>query len=620
MQTEAIFENIAYRIQDEISKAQKSIYIAVAWFTNKNIFDKLIVKAKEGCAIHIIISNDEINNNSSINFDLLERYNGNIYKIGNGDTDLMHHKFCVIDENIVITGSYNWSYKAENDNLENIVINVDMPQLAEQFIKEFNHIKKREYPKYQKDLPIKKVINRLKLLKLFIKLEQTDSLMTEAKKLEKYDNNKDIKSILKSIQKEDFDKTLSKIKKFVTRNQKQLISGETNALDLLSKTNPDGNKRKQVSEILERRSELFIGLISEYYPLNDDLIEKHIDRWYWNYLSQNESLPWSIDLIEKFKDQWKWNYLSQNKSLPWSVEFIERFKDCWDWYYLSSNTRLPWSIRLIENFKDKWSWHGLSTNEDIPWSVELIERFKEYWHWTSLIQIRNIPLPNEIINKHLDEIQFLGGQIKVLKRIYNSKHIYLDDDASYSLCNEDFKLINHEPWSIQLIEEYEEYWQWYGLSENEDIPWSIELIKRFKNRWYWACLSTNTKLPWSAGLIEKFKNYWTWNRLAKNESIPWSIELIENNLENWSEEYVCEGDSWRVLSSNRKLPWSIELIERYKDYWHWGELSDNKALPWSLKFIDKYADNLIFSEPVWKTLKPFIDYEMIEEVFERMAK
>jgi hypothetical protein len=44
MQTEALFENIAIRIQEEIQKAQKSIYIAVAWFTNRNIFERLLSK------------------------------------------------------------------------------------------------------------------------------------------------------------------------------------------------------------------------------------------------------------------------------------------------------------------------------------------------------------------------------------------------------------------------------------------------------------------------------------------------------------------------------------------------------------------------------------------------
>lgn len=38
MHTEAIFEDIAKRIETELNKAQSSIVIAVAWFTNKNLF------------------------------------------------------------------------------------------------------------------------------------------------------------------------------------------------------------------------------------------------------------------------------------------------------------------------------------------------------------------------------------------------------------------------------------------------------------------------------------------------------------------------------------------------------------------------------------------------------
>ena len=47
VQTEAVFDNIAERIQEEIGKAKNSIYIAVAWFTNQQIFDALVSKAEE---------------------------------------------------------------------------------------------------------------------------------------------------------------------------------------------------------------------------------------------------------------------------------------------------------------------------------------------------------------------------------------------------------------------------------------------------------------------------------------------------------------------------------------------------------------------------------------------
>jgi phosphatidylserine/phosphatidylglycerophosphate/cardiolipin synthase-like enzyme len=170
MQTEAVFENIAERIQQEISKAQKSVFIAVAWFTNKNLFNELVNKARNGCTVSLIISNDNINLNSSIDFEQLLTDKSKVYKIGNGDTELMHNKFCVIDYSTVITGSYNWSYKAES-NFENVIITSNDTTLAEQFISEFNNIRRQYYPDAINEeivFPLNKIIKRLEILKNYI--------------------------------------------------------------------------------------------------------------------------------------------------------------------------------------------------------------------------------------------------------------------------------------------------------------------------------------------------------------------------------------------------------------------------------------------------------------------
>ena len=34
----------------------------------------------------------------------------------------MHHKVMIIDGHILVTGSYNWSQSAEDDNDENIIV------------------------------------------------------------------------------------------------------------------------------------------------------------------------------------------------------------------------------------------------------------------------------------------------------------------------------------------------------------------------------------------------------------------------------------------------------------------------------------------------------------------
>lgn len=225
MQTEAVFDNIAERIQIEISKAQKSVFIAVAWFTNKSLFNQLVNKARNGCTVSLIISNDNINLNSSIDFEQLLTAKSKVYKIGNGDTELMHNKFCVIDYGTVITGSYNWSYKAES-NFENIIITSNDTTLAEQFISEFNNIRKQYYPDSVDEenvFPLNIIIKHLEIFKNNILQEDIEELNKEISKLKEYDFNSDLQEIILDLKNEEFTSAISKIQNFISKNQQLSI-------------------------------------------------------------------------------------------------------------------------------------------------------------------------------------------------------------------------------------------------------------------------------------------------------------------------------------------------------------------------------------------------------------
>ena len=56
-----------------------------------------------------------------------------------GNAGQMHHKVFIIDEKIVIFGSYNFSQSAETRNDENILI-IYNAAIAQQFIKEFERV------------------------------------------------------------------------------------------------------------------------------------------------------------------------------------------------------------------------------------------------------------------------------------------------------------------------------------------------------------------------------------------------------------------------------------------------------------------------------------------------
>lgn len=143
---QAYFENIKQILIDEIGIATSSIKAAVAWFTDEEIFNKLVKKASEGVRIDLVILDDDLNNSSNIDYELLTVQNGQVWKILESDTkSLMHNKFCIIDQKTIITGSYNWSYKART-NHENITVAKENQELINQFNKEFQHILNHYFP------------------------------------------------------------------------------------------------------------------------------------------------------------------------------------------------------------------------------------------------------------------------------------------------------------------------------------------------------------------------------------------------------------------------------------------------------------------------------------------
>jgi hypothetical protein len=132
------FENIREVIKSEVNKAQFTIWIAVAWFTDKDLANLLFIKSKQGVNIQIIINDDKIN--SKLSNKLSEHFEVHLVPQNESYNKLMHHKFCVIDLKKVIHGSYNWTNKAEYNN-ETISF-VENRVMAEEFASEFIKVKK----------------------------------------------------------------------------------------------------------------------------------------------------------------------------------------------------------------------------------------------------------------------------------------------------------------------------------------------------------------------------------------------------------------------------------------------------------------------------------------------
>jgi phosphatidylserine/phosphatidylglycerophosphate/cardiolipin synthase-like enzyme len=225
MNTQAYFDNIQYQIKIELRKTKSSVLIAVAWFTDKELFKLICQLANQGMNVQLILMNDDINNQCGIEFSQLQNAGGKVWKIGNTNNDtLMHNKFCVIDEQIVINGSYNWTNKAKQ-NHESITVIQDT-ELAYQFLSEFEQLKKRYFGENveQTVLDYGKICIRLETLKNVILLEDDDDINYQIKKISKgisttkeNEQTGAINDILNFTKRKNYGEAVRLINEFTTR-------------------------------------------------------------------------------------------------------------------------------------------------------------------------------------------------------------------------------------------------------------------------------------------------------------------------------------------------------------------------------------------------------------------
>lgn len=151
------------KIIKHLKQSKISILIAVSWLTDKDIIEAISQKAEKGITIKILLSASDWNLVRYNEFNNLKKNGVVINKRGAkepGKGGFMHCKFAVIDEKIVIQGSYNWT-KLGNTNDENIDITDDYKK-ARDYVIEFHKMVKESDDFFENlnDTEIKSIINK----------------------------------------------------------------------------------------------------------------------------------------------------------------------------------------------------------------------------------------------------------------------------------------------------------------------------------------------------------------------------------------------------------------------------------------------------------------------------
>ena len=130
---DVVFDEIKETIVQGIRNAKYTIWIAVAWFTDKEIFDELVLRKEAGVNVRIITSDADTNRY------LIEKLKSNfeLVQVSGTGRNMFHDKFCIIDLEYVMHGSYNWSKNARsNDETWATALDRDfVRKFADEFLK-----------------------------------------------------------------------------------------------------------------------------------------------------------------------------------------------------------------------------------------------------------------------------------------------------------------------------------------------------------------------------------------------------------------------------------------------------------------------------------------------------
>src|SRR5262245_54225091 len=124
-------------LSQELKQARKEVLIALYGFNNPALAEDLTKLAQRGVKIRVKIDTAKGGEKKESKLIATLKAAGVDVQAVAAD-GRNHNKFAVVDDSTVITGSYNWTVKAES-NFENLLV-LSCPELAKRYTEEWQAI------------------------------------------------------------------------------------------------------------------------------------------------------------------------------------------------------------------------------------------------------------------------------------------------------------------------------------------------------------------------------------------------------------------------------------------------------------------------------------------------
>lgn len=121
--------------------AHRQIVAAIYEFTLSDVAGALIAAQARQVDVQVIMDESASKDRGSQYFRLSQALGSRLRRRAglNGGSGIVHNKFAVVDGARVLTGSFNWTYSAEDRNWENLVV-IDSPAVAQAYARQFQRM------------------------------------------------------------------------------------------------------------------------------------------------------------------------------------------------------------------------------------------------------------------------------------------------------------------------------------------------------------------------------------------------------------------------------------------------------------------------------------------------
>ena len=137
----SLYDNPQKEIIKNINQAEAFINMAMYIFTDREIALPLVKAQERGVKVRLYLDKEQVEYQYSQSRFLVQ---GGIKTRISSNKYIMHNKFAIIDNRILLTGSYNWTFSANNRNDENLMV-IDDPEIIEIFQNQFVNLWTNKY-------------------------------------------------------------------------------------------------------------------------------------------------------------------------------------------------------------------------------------------------------------------------------------------------------------------------------------------------------------------------------------------------------------------------------------------------------------------------------------------